>query len=765
MLKNIILMCLWVASITGVAIGGYFCVSSSEILVHTFVHYSYYAAVILLISWISHVILMVESGDLQVWSEVKKERIAVFLCFLIAAVLFLAVPPALRILNDEANLVTTSLSLYLDKTYQRIISAEYYMGRYFVKEISMATRPILYPFFVSILHAITGYRLENAFTVNYLVTSGLLTVTYISVRKKFGKRLAMAAVLTVLAQPLITTRLASAAYDGLALLMFVVAMYAVNSFIKKATELSFSYMCLTLMMFAYVRHESFIVLFITGGILIILGRVKARHIFKSPAIPLSLVFAFPIACQRLIAIQQYPDLLQTPQGKKTFGVENFVINNTELIKSVFDFKYKFPYPTFLYCIMLFFAVLGLIKLFKGWRMITRDIRDISIVICSNVVVLWILYSSYVNGMPQDDLSYKYYMTFGYFICMAGIISAGYFLKKSYQKSILLLLVGTTFILYNPVAQQDWITFRRTGYKKDYDIVSSFIREHKNSENMLLISNSPKRYLTYGIAAMPYSVLKNDQKWIGEILASKKYDHIYLVQTVPTQLPCGGIEPNIAFPENVTSVERKAKYYSDSTYIRISEIIESDEPSPSIAPGGTKKISLIGSKLSANLKNISVERNSRYGRSNPVCFENQFDPNSSMRSSWVFTDRKWDSVGLVARKFRGRLTEGIMAHPIEGSNLILRSRNAELGNRLKVIFGFSDESVAGARSEGVNSQIQFKIIIDGKAVLLRDVDRREGLNTEEILLEKTQEPVRDFEVQISINGSDVWGHFLFDIWSE
>ena len=90
-----------------------------------------------------------------------------------------------KILMDEIMLLGTSMSMHFDKTVLTPMRGNDIQGVYVVLDGMMDKRPLFFPFLLSLLHDLTGYRPENAFVLN-----GLLTFVFLGLVNAAGRRLA-----------------------------------------------------------------------------------------------------------------------------------------------------------------------------------------------------------------------------------------------------------------------------------------------------------------------------------------------------------------------------------------------------------------------------------------------------------------------------------------------------------------------------------------------------------------------------------------------
>src|SRR5688572_28599831 len=92
----------------------------------------------------------------------------------LALVLQLHEPHRLKVSYDEHVLVGISRSMHFEHLAAWPGGAHRYHGTVTPTSLMADKRPVLFPFAVSLLHNVTGYRVENVYVVNGLVSFALL---------------------------------------------------------------------------------------------------------------------------------------------------------------------------------------------------------------------------------------------------------------------------------------------------------------------------------------------------------------------------------------------------------------------------------------------------------------------------------------------------------------------------------------------------------------------------------------------------------------
>lgn len=199
---------------------------------------------------------------------------------LATAVVFTAVPPAMRWQFDETALVGTSRCMHLERRAMlatQSLPAD--AGEPRAIEWNLDKRPPLFAFLVSVAHDLTGYRVANAFAVNALVLFLLLALVAARARATLGIAAALAAPPLLLGVPLLVGCATSAGFDLLATLLLAVVVTAAIDFVHERTPARASWLLASSVLFAQARYESVFVLPVLAAIVCFAARQWPRDRF------------------------------------------------------------------------------------------------------------------------------------------------------------------------------------------------------------------------------------------------------------------------------------------------------------------------------------------------------------------------------------------------------------------------------------------------------------------------------------------------------
>jgi hypothetical protein len=187
-----------------------------------------------------------------------------------------------KIVMDELMLVGTSMDMHFTRTVLTPFRGTDIHGTYVIVEGMMDKRPLFFPFLESVLHDLTGYRPENAFMLNGILTFVFLGLVNAAGRKLAGRLAGFLGVALFAGLPLLGQNATGGGFELLNIVMILATLLLGARFIELRDEPSFTALCYSALLMAQVRYESAI--FVLPVVLIILWvwRQEGRAILSWP---------------------------------------------------------------------------------------------------------------------------------------------------------------------------------------------------------------------------------------------------------------------------------------------------------------------------------------------------------------------------------------------------------------------------------------------------------------------------------------------------
>jgi hypothetical protein len=163
-----------------------------------------------------------------------------------------------KIIMDELMLLGTSMSMHLDKTVLTPTRGNDIQGVFVILDGIMDKRPLFFPFLLSLLHDLTGYRPANAFVLNGALTFVLLGMTNALGRMLAGRRAGWLGVLLLAGLPLLGQNATGGGFELLNVVMILATLLLSARFVQKRDEASLTALCFSALLLGQTRYESLI---------------------------------------------------------------------------------------------------------------------------------------------------------------------------------------------------------------------------------------------------------------------------------------------------------------------------------------------------------------------------------------------------------------------------------------------------------------------------------------------------------------------------
>ncbi|MFI5336528.1 MAG: glycosyltransferase family 39 protein [Opitutales bacterium] len=231
-----------------------------------------------------------------------------------------AEPFRCKILYDEFVLQSTAFNMHFFRDVATMVRGYDIQGVFLSTDNYLDKRPYFYPFLVSLVHDLTGYRPLNAFLVNAALMPVSLALAF-----AYGRRLAhwaggLLAVLLLATLPLLGQNATGSGMELLNVVMILTALLLATEYLRAPGEEILAALLFSLVLLAQARYES--ALYVApAGLVMLLGWWRAGRIilpWSACAVPLLLV---PVALQNKV-LSNSPILWElTEEAHARFSLE------------------------------------------------------------------------------------------------------------------------------------------------------------------------------------------------------------------------------------------------------------------------------------------------------------------------------------------------------------------------------------------------------------------------------------------------------------
>ncbi len=301
-------------------------------------HWGYYALAGVFCWWCWAVVGLVRdrtAGGL-VWWRARCNRETLQAAVLIAVLMLVAVltvPRVYKILFDEVVIQSTAWNLHMEREVGAVNRAYEIDGLMRSLETYLDKRPYFFPFLVSLVHDLTGYREANAFYLNLSLMPVVLGLLYGLARKLAGHRAALAAVAALGAFPLLALNAQGAGLEMLNLALILGLMLAGLVYLEKPDDRSLAVVVLTAVLLANTRYEAGIYIG-CSALLLLEGWRRAGRVILPPAALFAPVLLVPSALHNTY-LSGTPILWELRQGMTSRFSFEYLVENLAFARTFF----------------------------------------------------------------------------------------------------------------------------------------------------------------------------------------------------------------------------------------------------------------------------------------------------------------------------------------------------------------------------------------------------------------------------------------------
>ena len=454
----------------------------------------------------------------------KNKLLPITICLLMTITVFVSTPPKYRVLSDETNLLSVSQSMTYRRDILNVTQSKFYYGNFNVIQGDLPTRPLLFPFFTSIVHTLTGYRYQNVFVLNFIILFALLTMAFLVVEKKLGRLSAIAACLLLLSIPTLTLSASSGGFDVCSLFFFGLSFVLLYRFLSSPSPERFAMLVIQLILLAQIRYESIAYVLIILVSLFLLRKIKWDMITNNAALfAASPFFLIPMLLQRKLT----PNTYENPPGVPPFAIEHFIKHFKIMMESIINFQPDFPYPSYLNWIsigLFFFLLVRFAPQFKK-HFDEKQRTFILLLLVSVFVSLTIVLFHHFGVFPHPTQA-RLFLIFLVFLALMPV-TFRYLYPLLLTEKALFAVAAVSFALYHPVATQGRFTNSLT-IIRETDDAYRFLNQ-LNDPKIMIIAERPGQYTVANFGAVGFSYANGNKSSMINDFNRGLYSDIWVFQ--------------------------------------------------------------------------------------------------------------------------------------------------------------------------------------------------------------------------------------------
>jgi len=488
-----------------------------------FARTSYYFIFALCILWLIQLIgyLTVLRFSLRKLVSTYWPGIAVAL--VLTSIVFTTVPVQFKILGDETNLLSVSQSMFFDKSAYIISMAKYDNGSFQTVAVDIPNRPLLFPFVISLFHAVFNYHPENVFVLNFLIMFILLTGVNIAIRKAVDANAAIAGMFLILAYPIVSISATSGGYDLFSTTFFALILVVFYHFLNSPHPEGFAFVWASLLMFANIRYESciFFVIIVIAAIKYIDWKALKTRAYVYAATPL---LSLPYIWQRILSQGTY----ENPSNLPVFSVQAFIKHGKIFLQNFLNLNLDLPYAGFLNLAAVVIIGYGL-KQFVTKKSVLKPFQKyFGFILLLCVATIMVIVLSHHFGRYDRPTQARLFMYFSVFCALTPVflmaLDSGWLTGKKLMIASIVL-----FLFYHPVAGKH-VFINNMVITRIHQHSVAFLK-NSSDHDVLIISAYAGQFTPLNYGAVTFQYANHHRATLLAELAAHRYSKILVLQEI------------------------------------------------------------------------------------------------------------------------------------------------------------------------------------------------------------------------------------------
>jgi hypothetical protein len=501
-----------------------------------------------------------------------------------------------KILMDEILLLGTSMGMHFDKHALYPVRAHDLQGAFQLLDGQLDKRPLFYPFLVSVLHDLTGYRPENAFVLNTALVFVLLGLVFHTACRLAGRAAGALAVFLLTGLPLLAQNATGGGFELLNLVMILTTLALAVRFAERRDAVSQQALLLSAVLLAQTRYESILFLLPVGLIVLWVWWGQRRPLVNWSTIWVPVLF-LPVALhQKIFSLRESSwEMASQPGFDRPFSLSYVGTNFPHWLNFFFDTTGEHsnsPVLSILGFLALPFLVLWAAKLLPRINQ-SSPVQAVHAIFTLGFASHTLLLLCYFWGRFDDPVIRRLSLPLNLWLVLAVVTVAIQAARVKWVWPGLMVLSGIGIFSYSlpAMARHDYSLDYYVGREAEWR--REFIKAHPERD-YLFIDNDAIIWITHLVSGTPIRQALDRKGIILFNLRNHTFTDIFAFQRYQVDPANGALTVQKEYDlgpdyELETYWERRFTPLTVSRISRVKAIRDGETTPPAQAPGPLEKL--------------------------------------------------------------------------------------------------------------------------------------------------------------------------------
>jgi hypothetical protein len=458
-----------------------------------------------------------------------KTHRAGLLCILLAGIYFqVHEPREFKILFDEFVISGVARNMHFDREPTYPARAHYFDGRLIIMESGLDKRPFFFPFLISLVHDVTGYRPENVFYLNAGLAVILSLLVYAFGFALGGPRLGCLGVFILAGLPLIAQNATDGGYELANLVMILLLYFSGSRYYRSSGAEGLNLFILTAVLLAQIRYESILYVLIVPAVVLCKWCQEKRITLTWMAAISPVMLLVPLLVNQVFSTNAA--FFQTKPGQPFLSFIYLLGNTGTAIYYLFNPSLDSTNSLLLSVGGLFgtgFFLFLAVKKAKQWFLQRKeDMVLLLIFLVTGIITILVLCVFW--GDWGDPMVSRFSLPLQLLLLLLLLRSTVEFVKSRPLPNWALLFAGMWIILFAAPASARLYQTNHSITGREYAWLFRYLA-HKDPETTLMISGSVIGPILYNMPAIAIGTAR-DYRWqLKTCLDEGIYREIIVIQ--------------------------------------------------------------------------------------------------------------------------------------------------------------------------------------------------------------------------------------------
>ncbi len=428
-----------------------------------------------------------------------------------AAVVFGSTHIGFKVLSDETNLLSVANMLTIFGKASNTEMWQYYYHTFKASDVSVPSRPILFPLFISLVQHVVGLRWWAPFVVNFISLVILFQLVLQWAMRELPERFLPKSVtlLVLLMSPVLSIVSTSAGFDLVSLTIGFASFLLLWEYAKRRDPGTLECLLFGLVCYASVRYESIMAIpFTAAGLFLLEGKGLLKKVSLQTIVMAGLM-VLPLFVQRYLTWGSF----ENPPDRDPFSLRNFMDWSPIFLNSFF-IDGRGPYP-----ILLHWLGLG------GLALAVKRMRGVGMIpLVFSAFVLTLLISHHF-GRADHPTQARLFMPISFSLSLLAI-----YLLKDLERWVdpryLLMVFAVLVYHHREYAVHDPLTSQLT-MTREVRHIFDFLEQEKRPGD-LYVYDRPGQLSALGLSAISWNRFRNETKTQLDNVRTHLYNRLILI---------------------------------------------------------------------------------------------------------------------------------------------------------------------------------------------------------------------------------------------